>query len=213
MKNILVSLISVSLGVTVFGGDLAITSLTANGQLTWTNVTDHASYRVEWAAKQGGPWQQFRALTNLDSIIATNTEVTVSIPMFYRVVWTDAPAPQPVGEWDFYGYSAAGSLVATGMISLTNQFSLTNAAGSWVFATVPDGTNTSRLACSAGEAWCINRGNPRFSLLLRGCEFAEGAFSLDGILLGDTFSGKWCAEGVFCSPLGNFSARKRLQPN
>jgi len=209
MRYIVVLFISGSLGLAGFGADLNITSLTGNGQLTWTNATTNASYRVEWAASLAGPWQQFNALTNLDSIRATSTTVTVTVPMFYRVVWTDPPAPQPVGDWDFNGYSFAGSLVVTGLISLTNTMSLTETSGTWVFGAVPNGTNTWRLRCSDGEAWGGTWGNFRFSVYLDGCGFAEGVYGLEGTLLGDTYSGTWYDEGIVANPIGTFIARRR----
>src|SRR6266404_2604466 len=208
MRYILALLISGSLGSAGFGADLVITSLTANGQLTWTNATTNASYRVEWAGSLAGPWQQFNALTNLDSIRATSTTVTVTVPMFYRVVWTDPPPPQPVGDWDFKGYSFAGALVVTGRVSLTNSMSLTATSGNWVFGAVPNGTNTWWSRCSEGKASGGNPwGNFRFSVYLDGCGFAEGVYFLDGTLLGDTYSGTWYEEGVVANPVGTFIAR------
>lgn len=209
MKSILALLISGSLGSAGFGADLVITSLTANGQLTWTNTTTNASYRVEWAPSLAGPWQQFHTLTNLDSITATNTTVSVTVPLFYRVVWTDAPPPQPVGHWDFNGYSFAGSLVVTGLISLTNSMSLTEASGTWVFGAVANGTNTWPLRCSGGDARGSTWRDFRCSMYLDGCGFDEGVYGLEGTLVGNTFSGRWLDEGVVGSPIGTFIARRQ----
>ena len=72
-------------------GQLVISSLNQNGQLTWTNAVSNANYRVEWASSATGAWHGFELLTNLSSITATGESVTVQVPMFYRVVWTDAP--------------------------------------------------------------------------------------------------------------------------
>lgn len=209
MKNIIALLISGSLASAAFGADFVITSLTANGQLTWTNAITNASYRVEWAASPAGPWQQFNALTNLDAIRATSTTVTVSVPMFYRVVWADPPAPQPLGYWDFNGYSFAGTLVTTGLITLTNRLGLTEVSGTWTFGALPNGTNTWRLLCSSGEAWGGTGGNFRYSVFLGGCGFAEGAFFLDGTLLADTYSGTWYEEGYLANPVGTFIAKRK----
>jgi hypothetical protein len=209
MRTILALLAIGSLESAGFGAELVITSLTANGQLTWTNAATNASYRVEWAPTLTGPWQQFNTLTNLDSFKATGSVVTVTVPLFYRVVWTDPPPPQPAGDWEFNGYSFAGSLVVTGLISLTNSMSLNEASGSWVFGAVPNGTNTWQLRCPDGEARGSVWDDFRFSLFLDGCGFAEGVFGLEGALLGDTYSGTWFDEGIVANPIGTFIARKK----
>ncbi|MCX6925311.1 MAG: hypothetical protein NT154_19185 [Verrucomicrobia bacterium] len=208
MRYIIALLIS-GVATAAFGADLAITAFTSNGQLTWTNWITNASYRVEWAGSLAGPWRQFNALTNLDSISATNTTVTVAVPMFYRVVWTDPPPPQPVGDWDFSGYSFAGTLVVTGRISLTNSISLHQVVGTWTFSSVPNGTNTWVLRCSGGEAGGGIWGNFQFSTYLNGCGFAEGVFALEGTMLGDRYSGRWYDEGIVANPIGTFIARRR----
>jgi hypothetical protein len=191
---------------------VTIDSLNRNGELTWTNSVSNATYRVEWAGSLAGPWQPFSVLTNLDSITASNTSVTVTVPMFYRVVWTDPPVPQPVGDWEFKGYDASGTLVVTGLVSIPTGY-LTN-AGFWSFDSVPNGTNTWSISpCSAGEAWaslwqfCL-------SVLLRGpgCG-VEGAFFLGGTLLGDQYSGTWYVEGFFANPVGHFVAHRQSKPN
>jgi hypothetical protein len=95
-----------------WAGDLVITSFPGNGTLTWTNSVNNATYRVEWAGSVTGPWQNFDALINLNSISATSTVVSVQVPMFYRVVWTDPPAP--AGEYLYKAYDSFGALVVTG---------------------------------------------------------------------------------------------------
>ena len=69
-----------------------ITSFTANGQLTWSNVLLNAAYRVEWASALTGTWYQ--SWQNLQYIEArSNTPMTVDVPTFYRVVQYAAPPP------------------------------------------------------------------------------------------------------------------------
>jgi len=204
MKYIISLLISGSLVSAGFGADFVITSLSGNGQMTWTNSVTNASYRVEWASSLTGPWKQFNALTNLDSIRATNTTVTVAVPMFYRVVWTDPPAPQPVGDWEFNGYSSTGSLIVTGLVSMTSASS-----GTWAFGAVPNGTNIWGMSCSGGEVLGSTGGNLQFSMFLDGCGFAEGVYFLEGTLLGDTYSGMWYDEGIVANRIGTFIARRR----
>src|SRR5213594_934791 len=72
--------------------ELIISSFNQNGELTWTNsAATNATYRVEWASSATGPWSSFDSLTNLTLLSATSNVVTVKVPMFYRVVWLDAP--------------------------------------------------------------------------------------------------------------------------
>jgi len=98
MKALLELLILGGLLCTRASAQVTIDCLNRNGELTWTNSVSNATYRVEWAGSLAGAWQPFSVLTNSDSVTAANTSVTVTVPMFYRVVWTDPPAPQPVGD-------------------------------------------------------------------------------------------------------------------
>lgn len=205
LKSFLALLFSAGLVCAGFASELVML-LKGNGQLTWTNSVTNAAYRIEWASSLAGPWQQFSALTNLDSIAGTNTTLSVSVPMFYRLVWTNPPLPQPLGEWDFNGYSFDGSLVVTGQMSLTNRVQLW---GPWTFAAVPNGTNTWSLDCLSGEAHVYPWTGPTVSMILGGCGFGEGVFLLEGSMIGDTYSGTWFAEGIALSPIGTFIARKR----
>ena len=71
-----------------------ITSLEKNGELSWTNmVNPQALYRVEWAARAGGPWHRtFDNLGTLDGHSATG--FTVAVPMFYRVAMVTNEPPR-----------------------------------------------------------------------------------------------------------------------
>lgn len=74
--------------------DMAITSFSSNGQVTWTNGVDtSAVYRVEWAASLSGPWySSFQNLNPVEGL--SNTSFTLAVPMFYRVVVaTNMPPP------------------------------------------------------------------------------------------------------------------------
>jgi hypothetical protein len=74
---------------------------------------------------------------------------------------------------------------------------------------VPIGTNTWTLSpCSAGDG-LANLWDFSLTVLLGGPKCGvEGAFWLDGTLIGDTYSGTWYAEGVWAYPLGQFDARR-----
>ncbi|HVV71839.1 MAG TPA: hypothetical protein VHI52_10130, partial [Verrucomicrobiae bacterium] len=143
MKATLLLLISGSLAWSAAAADLFIESLNRDGRLTWTNSVSNATYRVEWSGSLSGPWNDFNTLTNLNSLAATNTRVSVRVPMFYRVVWTDPPAPQPSGRWLFSGYDSSDMLVATGLVIIASVNTATNPAlGSWTLGSF-DGTNNS----------------------------------------------------------------------
>jgi formylglycine-generating enzyme required for sulfatase activity len=72
-----------------------ITSLQGNGRLAWTNsAISNAVYRVEWASQAGGPWHSF-TYQPINSVDAhSNTEFSVEVPMFYRVVMETNEFPQ-----------------------------------------------------------------------------------------------------------------------
>jgi len=55
-----------------------------NGDLTWTDINTSSVFTVEWAPQLGGPW--YRTWTNLTGVHMTDTNKTVKVPMFYRVV-------------------------------------------------------------------------------------------------------------------------------
>ena len=76
------------------GQNPVITTFKDNGQLTWTNtLMADALYSVEWASQADGPWYQtFQNLHMLDG--RSNTDFSVSVPMFYRVVMVTNQPPE-----------------------------------------------------------------------------------------------------------------------
>ena len=73
--------------------EVEIVAFEEPGLLMWSNTTLNATCRVEWAASATGPWH--RSWTTLTDITVTNTVITRSVPMFYRVVCI-LPPPEPV---------------------------------------------------------------------------------------------------------------------
>ena len=61
-----------------------ITTFHANGRLTWTNSQAASICHVEWAPTLTSSWS--RSWADLQNILTSNAEVTVAVPMFYRVV-------------------------------------------------------------------------------------------------------------------------------
>ena len=77
---------------------LYITSFHGNGMLTWSNVVPNATCDVEWASSPEGPWaNSWETLKGIP--IGTNTEMSASVPMFYRVVMT-LPPPEPPSSFE-----------------------------------------------------------------------------------------------------------------
>ena len=75
----------------VVAQEIKIESFSQNGLLIWTNSSLNTTCRVEWASTANGPWHgSWESLTNL---VVTNPVMTVSVPMFYRIVATVPMAP------------------------------------------------------------------------------------------------------------------------
>ena len=185
-----------------WAGDLVITSFPGNGTLTWTNSVSNATYRVEWAGSVTGPWQSFDALTKLTSISATSSVVTVQVPMFYRVVWTDAP--EPAGEYLYQGYDSFGALVVTGRLSLAT---LTNSIiGVWSFISASDPPRTSHITGSGPVQFA---GLSGYDLLVDLSPGADDYFYLRGKLTGNTYSGEWEWDGFASFETGTLVAEKQ----
>ena len=71
-----------------------IESFDFTGQLTFSPMSNAASYRVEWAPSANGPWTNFTGEAGqcLDHMVTAGTEpITVSVPMLFRVVATWLP--------------------------------------------------------------------------------------------------------------------------
>jgi len=89
MKSKLISLL-MALAVlasvhSVLAQDPVITSFSQNGVLVCTNLGPGSLADVEWASSLAGPWHaDWTSLKNV--AVGTNKTITVSVPMFYRVL-------------------------------------------------------------------------------------------------------------------------------
>ena len=76
-----------SLGILLNSGAAAqeITTLSGNGTLSWTNGLANGAYEVQWSSSltDGGVWTN--DWSQLRNIQGTQSELTVPVPMFYRV--------------------------------------------------------------------------------------------------------------------------------
>ena len=196
-------------------GDLAITGgLRAGGLLTWTNSVSNALYRIDSAPSLMGPWL---ALTNMGLIQASNFQVTVQLPAvgsqaaeFFRVVWADAPLPQPVGTWEYCGSDPDGQLVVTGLVSIATG---NPPMGRWSFQSTEA---NSRPCHPSGLGGCIVSsmvGNAVGMSL----PTALGQLRLQGQMAMDDYWGWWTYYGMLILPNGSaksvncsgrFSARR-----
>ena len=83
-----------SLSYSTLAQIIIIDGLQANGSLSWSgDATNFASYHVEWSPSVNGPWSA--SWNNLTNLPASNTTMSVAVPMFYRIVGLTRP---PVGD-------------------------------------------------------------------------------------------------------------------
>lgn len=117
------------------------------------------------------------------------------MPVFYRLVWTDAP--NPLGDWDYRGYDWAGVLVVTGRISIVtvtnDEPDKLHVGGTWDFGYAGPPTNDlSYLGPQLGSNSftgfvVISQGR----LLVGFSPGLEEAIRISGTLSGNTYIGQW----------------------
>jgi len=194
------------LAVSALSAELVITSFPGNGELTWTNsASSNATYRVEWASSATGPWNKFDALTNLTLISASSNLVRVKVPMFYRVVWLDAPVA--TGTWNYSGYDDLGSQVVTGKLYLSAQ---TNTIyGRWDLQQAGDlpGEIGPQVGQGQLEGWL----NGTELTLHLNPGWVDNNVHLMGVLAGTNYSGRWVFSG-FPGELAHGTFRAEKQP-
>jgi hypothetical protein len=207
MKTAMACFAGASLAVTALASGVVITSLSRDGELTWIGSVSNATYRVEWSSSMTGPWQAFDALTNLSLISATSTEVSVHVPMFYRVVWLDPPPAQPAGVWEYRGYDEFENLVVVGFLTVTGTDPI---SGTYSFHRV-DFTTSSAHYTGQGEltpGGHIDGVEVRLDL----SRAADNSFTLTGQMLGDEYWGMWEWSGFVLHETGRFVARRNTSP-
>jgi hypothetical protein len=207
MKTAMACFAGASLAVTALASGVVITSLSRQGELTWTNSVSNATYRVEWSSSVAGPWQAFDALTNLSLISATSSEVSVHVPMLYRVVWLDPPPAQPAGAWEYWGYDEFENLVVVGFLTVIGTDPI---VGTYSFHRV-DFTNGSAHYRGQGDltpGGHIDGAEVRLDL----SRAADDYFTLTGQMLGDEYWGKWEWSGFVLQETGRFVARRNTPP-
>lgn len=212
-------LVAMLLTSSVAVAELNITRITPNGTLTWTNSYTNANYQVQSAATLAGPWAP---VNNLSFVHGPNQEVSVqlqtpfSLPLaLYRVVWTDAPPAQPVGTWAYQGFDGGGSLVVTGLVSITASNPV---AGTATFQSVTGRPNPVHPVGSGD----FNNGQlatpNQLTLPLPTGAFLQNNFQLSGQMVMDEYWGYWSYVEFLINPNGQswmipvngrFSARRQ----
>lgn len=163
--------------------------------ISWTNSAPDATYRMDYTQDLLGPWNNLTNIgpSNAQIISVTLDSSTTNFPhAFYRVVWQNPPAPQPVGNWIYKGYTS-DSLVVTGLVTFAASDS-----GSLTFQKVvtsrhPTGSGTFQSTLATGN-----------SVDLSVSGLPASSFTLSGQMVGGAYQGQWVARQVIYSiPGGN----------
>lgn len=88
MKNYIIAILGLVLALSSQAETLKITSFDS-GKLTWSNRVANAEYRVEWKPTLTDQWQTNNPVF---SVTSTSNVTSINIPMYFRVVWVDAPS-------------------------------------------------------------------------------------------------------------------------
>jgi len=120
--------------MSVVAEEVVIEGLSANGELTFTKVTNALGYRVEWAPALTSSWNSFtgsagQALDNIpaDGASPDDPSITVTVPVIYRVIATipDPPPPFDPPPANLVlipgGYFAMGATTNVGHESSTDE--------------------------------------------------------------------------------------------
>jgi hypothetical protein len=99
------------------GKQIVITSISVNGELSWTSPFTNKLHVIEWSSGLGDTnliW------TPLTSVIVTNPTTSIKVPTFYRVTALTNPDPI-VGVWAWFSgdrvrFLADGTLMKTNVV-------------------------------------------------------------------------------------------------
>ena len=150
MKKMRICAALLGLALAAGAGDLAIQSFSGTGQLSFGELPDATSYRVEWAPTPAGPWKDFpSAAAALHDIAAKGQgSVTCSVPMCYRVVAALLPATPT-------SFTLAGGGATTTVRTVTLDHAYT---GRPVYYLASEDTGF------AGASWQVWAGSPAYTL-------------------------------------------------
>ena len=131
-------------------GDLTIQSFDGTGKLSFGELPDATSYRVEWAPSPNGPWKDFsNGVSTLYNMPVTGTgSITCSVPMCYRVIANLMPATPT-------SFTIADGVTTTMVRSVTLDLTLTGRPVYYL---------ASENADFAGASWQAWTPTPTFAL-------------------------------------------------
>jgi hypothetical protein len=207
-------LILAALGFAILAtqGEPQIVEFTNNGTLKWTNSVPNATYRIDASQLVTKDW------TNVGVVTASQNTGTFPLPatgqptQFYRVIWLDAPAARPVGDWIYSGYEQ-DRLTVTGLVSFAESNPLVGSADFKAVATNikhPTGVATFNNSRSS---------NTNAITIFSTAAFGRSFVEIRGQMTGDEFYGTWTVVdarvvigGGAPTPIisgGRFSARRK----
>ena len=196
---------------------LRITSLSSDGNLTWTNSARAGAYRVEWTDSPVGQWRAFDTQTNLNSIWVLTNRVAVQVPLsntptLYRVGWT---LPEALGLWDYWCYNTNGTLIATGQLN----FAVRTVLGTNPLAYGYSGSRNVQPAepSASGYPFLIGTGDLTGTLIPGYAQFDvawppgwfDAGLENSGTIWPNTYTGSWHEVTIWGGyPCGTFRAEK-----
>lgn len=157
------------LPLTVFGqSNIVITGFLPNGTLTWSNLAPNSTSSVEWASSPDGPWTNTWAHLK-DIPTGTNSYISVSVPMFYRVImvvpetnfnigWCRLQWPLDVTVAEDESFEVYGRVYIAGLTDQADGVDTHPAVVAQV-GYGPDGSDPT----SAGWVWSAATANPAWS--------------------------------------------------
>jgi hypothetical protein len=181
-----------------FAAELAITSFSQAGRLTWTNSSSKSKYTVEVANSPTGSWVAYRIVLD-QTFCNVSTNYLLQQPSRFLRVSTD-PSP----ETNVLLYTAFWGNLTTNRSYITETGTLAFAVfydntvlGQWDFHAVADITNL----------WSGMGGGPRGQGLFTGTlQGSELRLSLGDYLLSGTVNGYPAARGmVYTNIVGTWS--------
>jgi len=199
------------------------TSLTPQGELTWSNYLYRAFYNVEAAPSPAGPWRLLATVADLDRARTNLIKFQVSVTNaqeFYRVVWM---RPNPVGVWEYQAFDNQGVLQVTGRLTVSSMWLASpNAPTTYTLY----GSRDLRYAGPETNApWWLGpqpgTGYFRGTLEVDAatCNLSwptncvDCSVGLSGDLGPDVFTGFWRYYGFVAGPIGPFTAVRSSATN
>jgi hypothetical protein len=190
--------------------EVGIIQFGLNGSLSWTNATANASYRVEAATNFSGPWIEVTNVNGSAATVAVQLNGALNLTNeFFRVVWTNPPPAQVLGEWIYEGFDPNGQLAVTGLVTFAQSSPI---AGTAAFTSLGAQFKHPKGSGSFNNGTTISANRIGIDLPM------AQSFSLTGQMVLDEFAGTWTylsftisfsGESQIIRYTGRFSARRK----